>query len=124
MANYKHSLEILDDNGPLPVSLGDLMLHTSPQKEFKVLSPTFLGGVPQLLKFRSFMNKTFMPEYAEYKKYCETHPVAQAFKKYPNIERYYRMKASDAIAELGIAKAADNFINKSPTPAREAAWIS
>ena len=23
MANYKHSLEILDDNGPLPVSLGD-----------------------------------------------------------------------------------------------------
>lgn len=112
MANYKHSLEILDDNGPLPVSLGDLMLHTSPQKEFKVLSPTFLGGVPQLLKFRSFMNKTFMPEYAEYKKYCETHPVAQAFKKYPNIERYYRMKASDAIAELGIAKAADNFINK------------
>lgn len=112
MENYDNSFKIVDRNGLLDVSLGSLMLHSSPGHEFKGISATMISSVPQLLKFRSFMNKQFMPEYARYKKDCETMPAQKAFEKHPQIKRYYYMRASDLIDELGINKIADNFINK------------
>ena len=112
MENYDNAFKILDEDGPLEVPLGKLMLHSSPTKAFKGMSPTMIASVPQLLRFKSFMQKHFIPEYAAYKKDCETMPAAKALAKHPKIDRYYHMRASEIIDELGIAKAADNFISK------------
>ena len=112
MDNYVHAKKILTSKGPLNVKLGDLMLHTSPEKAFKGVSGTMIASLPQMLKFRRFMKKSFMPEYAAYKKDCETMQVKDAIKRHPSIERYFHMKASDVIEELGIDKICDNFISK------------
>lgn len=112
MENYDNAFKLLDEDGPLEVPLGKLMLHSSPTKAFKGMSPTMIASVPQLLRFKSFMQKHFIPEYAAYKKDCETMPAAKALAKHPKIDRYYHMRASEIIDELGIAKAADNFISK------------
>lgn len=112
MDNYVHAKKILTSKGPLNVKLGDLMLHTSPDKAFKGMSATMVASLPQMLKFMRFMKKSFMPEYAAYKKDCETMQVKDAIKRHPSIERYFYMKASDVIEELGIDKICDNFISK------------
>lgn len=112
MENYDNAFKILDNDGPLEVALGSLMLHTSPTKQFKGTSLTMMASIPQLLKFRKFMNGEFIPEYSRYKRDCETMPAARAFEKHPAIRRYYDMRASELIEELGIQKVADNFISK------------
>lgn len=112
MDNYVHAKKLLTSKGPLNVKLGDLMLHTSPTKAFKGISPTMVASLPQMLKFMSFMKKSFIPEYTAYKKDCETMQVKDAMKRHPQIERYFHMKASEVIEELGIAKICDNFISK------------
>ena len=112
MENYEHSKKIVQDNGVMAVELGDLMLHSSKTKVFKGTSPTMMASLPQLVKFQNFMKKEFMPEYAAYKKECETVPVAQAMPRHPSIDRYYHMKASELIKELGVEHICDNFISK------------
>lgn len=112
MENYEHSKKILTDKGPLSLGLGSLHLFTSPTKHFKGNSPTMIAALPQFAKFSKFMKGTFMPEYAAYKKDCETMAVADAMVAHPEIAKYYHMKASELIAELGIDKICDNFINK------------
>ena len=112
MENYENSKKIVDDNGAMEVKLGDLMLHSSKTKVFKGNSPTMMASLPQLMKFQHFMNHEFIPEYSQYKKDCETAPVCEVMPKHPSIERYYRMKASELIAELGVEKICDNFISK------------
>lgn len=112
MDNYEHSRKLLKEKKALKSDLGQMMLHTSPEKEFKGNSLTMILSVPQLSKFRKFMNNTFIPEYNAYKKDCETMPVDEAFKRHPSIERYFHMKASDVIDELGVGRICDNFISK------------
>lgn len=112
MENYDNAFKIVDKDGHLDVALGSLMLHSTPTRKFKGTSLTMVSSVPQLLKFRSFMNKDFMPEYDRYKKDCETMPAAKALDAHPEIKRLYHMKASTLIEELGIQKIADNFISK------------
>lgn len=112
MDNYAHSRKLLKEKKCIKSDLGAMMLHTSPQKEFKGNSLTMIASVPQLNKFRKFMNNEFIPEYNAYKKDCETMPVSEAFKRHPTIERYFHMKASDVIKELGVGRICDNFISK------------
>ena len=112
MENYTLSKKIIDSKGPLVAKLNNLKLHSTPSKVFKGNSLTMILSLPQLLKFQRFMKNDFMPEYARYKKDCETMPVAEAFKKYPNLSRYFHMRASDLIKELGIDKVCDNFVSK------------
>lgn len=112
MENYKHAMKILDDNGVMTAKLNSLMLHTSEQKYFKGNSLTMVLSLSQMNKFKKFMLNTFMPEYQKYKDDCEVMPVAKAFKKHPTIERYYHMKASEVIEELGVQKTCDNFVSK------------
>lgn len=112
MENYDNAFKIVDKDGYLEVALGSLMLHSTPTKKFKGTSLTMISSLPQLLKFRSFMNKDFIPEYSRYKKDCETMPAAKALDAHPKIKRFYHMKASTLIEELGIQKIADNFISK------------
>ena len=112
MENYEHTRKIVTDKGVMDVKLGDLMLHSSKTKVFKGNSMTMMKSMPQMLKFQNFMKHEFIPEYGQYKKECETTPVVEAMPKHPTIERYYRMKASELIAELGVEKICDNFISK------------
>lgn len=112
MDNYVHSKKLLTSKGPLNVKLGDLMLHTSPEKAFKGMSLTMALSLLQMLAFMKFMKKTFIPEYSAYKKDCETMQVKDAMKRHPMMERYFHMKASEVIAELGVEKICDNFISK------------
>lgn len=112
MDNYTHAKKILKEKSPLNVKLGDLMLHTSPSKKFKGTSPTMVASLPQMFKFMSFMKKDFMPNYAAYKKDCETMPVIDAMERHPEIKRYFGMRASEVISQLGIDRICDNFINK------------
>lgn len=112
MDNYVNAKKIIKEKAPLNVKLGDLMLHTSSAKKFKGASLTMVASLPQMLKFMSFMKKDFMPEYAAYKKDCETIQVKDAMERHPKIKRYYFMRASDLIEQLGIGKICDNFVNK------------
>ena len=112
MENYKNAKKIVDYANPMETDLFQLMLHTSPEKVFRAASPTMALSLPQLLKFKKFMEEDFMPEYQKYKDDCEIMPVEQAFEKHPDIKRYYYMKASDLIQELGIDAIADNFVSK------------
>jgi hypothetical protein len=112
MENYNHSRKIVDTSDPMVISLGNLMLHTSPTKYFKGLSATMIASVPQLLKFKRFMTKKFMPEYKEYKQDCETMEATDALDKHPSIKRYYSISAQKCIEELGVGKICDNFISK------------
>lgn len=112
MDNYTHSKKIVTSKGPLNVKLGDLMLHTSPTKAFKGVSWTMFTSLPEMLKFMKFMKKTFIPEYSAYKKDCETMQVKDAMEKHPMMKRYFHMKASEVIAEVGVDKICDNFISK------------
>ena len=112
MENYKNAKKIVDFESPLTTDLYQLMLHTNPDKVFRGLSVTMLLTMPQLLKFQKFMNEQFIPEYNRYKDDCEIMPVSEAFEKHPDIKRYYFMKASDLISELGIDGVADNFVSK------------
>lgn len=112
MENYKNATKIVDDLGVMTAELGSLMLHTSEQKYFKGNSLTMILSVPQLNKFKKFMLNDFMPDYQAYKDDCEVMPVPKAFARHPKVERYYRMKASEVIAELGIQKVCDNFVSK------------
>ena len=112
MENYVRSRKILTTTTPLEVALGSLMLHTSAAKYFKGISPTMIASVPQLLKFKRFMEKDFMPEYEKFKTDCEVMEVSEALGKYPSIGRYYGMSAQACIKELGVEKICDNFISK------------
>ena len=112
MENYKNAKKIVDYENPLETNLYQLMLHTSPTKVFRGASLTMGLSLPQLLKFQKFMKETFMPEYQKYKDDCEVMPVTEAFEKHPDIKRYYYMKASEVIKELGIDAIADNFVSK------------
>jgi len=112
MENYKNAKKIVDFEAPMTTDVLQLMLHTSPEKVFRFASPTMAVSLPQMVKFQKFMNETFIPEYNRYKDDCEIMPVAEAFEKHPDIKRYYYMKASDVIAELGIDAIADNFVGK------------
>lgn len=112
MENYKNAKKIVDYESPMDIKLTELMLHTSDTKVFRGASLTMAKSLPQLLKWQKFMNEEFMPMYQKYKDDCEIMPVSEAFKKYPKIERYYHMKASDLIVELGIDAIADNFVSK------------
>lgn len=112
MENYKHAKKILEDNGVMTAKLNSLMLHTSEHKFFKGNSLTMVLSVGQLNKFKKFMIGTFMPEYQAYKDDCEVMPVSEAFEQHPTIERYYHMKASEVIEELGVQKICDNFVSK------------
>lgn len=112
MENYTNAKKILDEAGPLSVELGQLMLHTSETDVFKGNSPKMAKSLPQMVKFQHFMNHEFMPEYAAYKKDCETKPVIEALEDHPSIKRYFFMKASEVIEELGIDSIAHNFISK------------
>lgn len=112
MENYKNARKVVDSAGPMETDLFQLMLHTSDTKVFRGASLTMGLSLPQLMKFQKFMNEEFMPEYQKYKDDCEIMPVSEAFKKHPQIERYFHMKASDLIVELGIDAIADNFVSK------------
>lgn len=112
MENYEHARKVLTDKGPLSLGIGSLHLFTSPTRHFKGNSPTMIAALPQFAKFSKFMKTKFIPEYSAYKKDCETMPVDEAMKAHPDIAKYYHMKASDLIAELGIDKICDNFVNK------------
>lgn len=112
MENYKNAKRILEPAGPLTADLYQLMLHTSETKVFRGLSLTMMKSMPQLVKFQRFMHGEFIPEYDRYKDDCEVMPVSAAFEKHPAIERYYHMKASEVIRELGIDDIADNFVSK------------
>lgn len=112
MDNYAHAKKILKEKRPIKSDLGQMMLHTARNREFKGNSLTMILSVPQLLKFRSFMNRTFIPEYSAYKKDCETMPVTRAMAAHPMIGRYYRMRASEVIDEIGVGKICDNFVSK------------
>lgn len=112
MENYKNAKKILTSAGQLTTDLYQLMLHTSETKVFRGLSLTMMKSMPQLVKFQNFMHKEFIPEYNRYKDDCEVMPVAEAFQKHPQIGRYYHMKASEVIRELGIDDIADNFVSK------------
>ena len=112
MDNYSHAKKLLKEKRPIKSDLGQMMLHTSRGKEFKGNSLTMILSVPQLNKFRKFMNNEFIPEYEAYKKDCETIPVTDAMEKHPMIARYFHMKASDVIEELGVGKICDNFVSK------------
>ena len=112
MENYKHAMKLVEDLGVMSVELGSLMLHTSEQKYFKGNSLTMILSLPQLNKFKKFMVNEFMPEYQKYKDDCEVMSVPEAFAKHPSIERYYHMKASEVINELGVQKICDNFVSK------------
>lgn len=112
MENYVRSRKILSTTTPLEVALGNLMLHTSATKYFKGISPTMIASVPQLLKFKRFMEKDFMPEYERYKNDCEVMETSEALSKHPSIGRYYGMSAQACIKQLGVEKICDNFISK------------
>lgn len=112
MENYTHAKKLLKDKGVMAPKLGDLMLHSSPTKVFKGNSLTMLASLPQMNKFTRFMNHEFIPEYNQYKKECETQPVVVVMDRHPKLKRYYHMKASDLIHELGIDKICDNFVSK------------
>lgn len=112
MENYTHAKKLLKDKGVMAPKLGDLMLHSSPTKVFKGNSLTMLASLPQMNRFTRFMNHEFIPEYNQYKKECETQPVAVVMDRHPKLKRYYQMKASELIHELGIDKICDNFVSK------------
>ena len=112
MENYRHARKLLDDRGIMTVKPGALMLHTSVNEYFKGSSLKMLLSLPQLNRFKKFMLGTFMPEYQAYKDDCEVMSVAHAFGRHPRIARYYHMKASEVIEELGVQKICDNFISK------------
>lgn len=112
MDNYAHTKKLLKAKPPIKTDLGQMMLHTSKTKEFKGNSLTMILSVPQLSKFRKFMNNTFIPEYNAYKKDCETMPVDKAMEKHPMIKGYFHRRASDVIEELGVGKICDNFVSK------------
>lgn len=112
MENYKHSKKILKIKGVMASKPGELMLHSSPTKEFKGNSATMLASVPQLKKFTRFMTHEFIPEYNQYKTECETKPVAVVMENHPKLKRYFQMKATELIHELGVDKVCDNFVSK------------
>lgn len=112
MENYTHSKKLLDSKGVMAPELGKLKLHSTPSKVFKGNSLTMIKSFPQLLKFQHFMKHEFIPEYTLYKKDCETMPVAKALAKYPKLNGYFHMKASDLIKQLGIDSICDNFVSK------------
>lgn len=112
MENYTNAKKLLDEADLMSADLGQLMLHSTPEKVFKGNSPTMAKSLPQMAKFGLFMKTKFMPEYDAYKKDCETIPVVEAMERHPEIKRYFFMKADEVIKELGIDAIADDFISK------------
>ena len=112
MDNYKNARALLTEEAPMSSDLTQIMLHTSETSVFRGASPTMMASLPQLLKFQKFMKGSFMPEYQAYKDDCEVMPVSAAFERHPDIARYFHMKASELIEELGIDRIADNFVSK------------
>jgi hypothetical protein len=112
MENYTNTQKLLKEKSLMAVKLGDLMLHSSKTKAFKGNSPTMIKSMPQMIKFQNFMKNEFMPEYAIYKKDCETMQVIDALEKHPTIKGYFFTKASDLIESLGIDRICDNFVSK------------
>lgn len=112
MENYVHAKKILKEKSPLAVDLGNLMLFDSPTKHYKGNSPTMMAALPQFAKFQKFMKDDFMPEYAAYKKDCETISSKAAMEKHPQIAKYYHMHANELISQLGVDKICHNFVSK------------
>lgn len=111
MENYHNARKVLTEGAPLVAKLGNLMLHTTKDKYFKGSSWTMVFSLPQFFKFQKFM-KGFMPKYAVYKKDCETMTVEEAFRKNPEISKYYYMPAAQFISDMKIDKICDNFVSK------------
>jgi len=110
--NYKHMKKILTPGPKVLPSLTQGCCHPDARTQYAALSPRTLRHAGQLLKFRRFMLKEFIPEYNRFKDDCEVMQVKDALKKNPSIKDLFYLAADEFIAREGIQQIADDLVSQ------------
>ncbi|MCD8212527.1 MAG: NAD(P)-binding protein [Campylobacter sp.] len=109
--NYHHVRQLLIPGPKLIQSPKQIMLHTSKDEYFPLVSFRMLKNVCQLYKFKKFMKK-FINHYEIYKKNCETMQVKDALKTDPFMNDLFYKSAPEIINELGINDVCKDLVSK------------
>lgn len=112
MQGYTYAKEILAPAQKVLPSYFDLECHQELGRGYGVASPQILGSAGQLLHFMGYLKNTFGPEYARYKKACETTEVSRAISTNRYIDGLFHMTADKLIEQEGFPKAAMALVSQ------------
>jgi hypothetical protein len=110
--NYHHMKKILTPGPKVLPSLLEGCCHPDGRTQYAALSPRTLRHAGQLLKFRSFMLKQFIPQYERFKSDCEVMQVKDALEKNASIKELFYLSADQLIAREGIQQIADDLVSQ------------
>jgi len=110
--NYHHMKKILTPGPKVLPSLLQGCCHPDARTQYAALSPRTLRHAGQLLKFRSYMLKRFIPDYERFKSDCEVMQVKDALEKSPSINDLFFMTADQFVARESIQEIADDLVSQ------------